>query len=435
MTAAGPKRIAVIGAGWGGLAAAVRLQEQGHAVTLWEGARQLGGRARALTVDLPDGTPVTLDNGQHILIGAYTETLALMHRLGLVPQDLLLRLPLRLQFPDGQGLALPRWPTPLDALAGIARARGWRLGDKLALVRAALGWQLAGFRCDSTTSVAQLCQRLTPRVMQELIEPLCVSALNTPAPQASGQVFLRVLKDALFGMQGGSNLLLPKVDLGALMPEAAARWLQQHGGQLRLGARVTRLEAVAGGWQLNGDSAAGFDAVVLATSSTDALHLLEGTQATAPEKLGQSIASWCQTTRALHFEAITTVYAYAAGARLAQPMLALRATTSLPAQFVFDRGQLDSAAGVLAFVVSASQDERAALQDAVVAQAQVQLGLAVKPLQTVVDKRATFACTPGLMRPPTRVAPGLQACGDYVDGPYPATLEGAVRSAGQLAPA
>jgi len=47
---------------------------------------------------------------------------------------------------------------------------------------------------------------------------------------------------------------------------------------------------------------------------------------------------------------------------------------------------------------------------------------------TVVEKRATFACTPGLQRPAQDIAPGLLACGDYVDGPYPATLEGAVRS-------
>jgi predicted NAD/FAD-dependent oxidoreductase len=62
----------------------------------------------------------------------------------------------------------------------------------------------------------------------------------------------------------------------------------------------------------------------------------------------------------------------------------------------------------------------------------------VQVLQTVVEKRATFACTPALQRPPSAIAPGLWACGDYVQGPYPATLEGAVRSgacvAQQLAP-
>jgi predicted NAD/FAD-dependent oxidoreductase len=79
-------------------------------------------------------------------------------------------------------------------------------------------------------------------------------------------------------------------------------------------------------------------------------------------------------------------------------------------------------------VVSASTGEREALQAQVLHQAQAQLGLALQPVQTVVEKRATFACTPALSRPPMPIAPGLWACGDYVAGPYPATLEGAVRS-------
>ena len=114
-------------------------------------------------------------------------------------------------------------------------------------------------------------------------------------------------------------------------------------------------------------------------------------------------------------------------------MLALRSSSAEPAQFVFDRGQLGGPCGLLAFVVSASSDERAALQTAVLQQARSQLaawlqGQKLVAVQTVVEKRATFACTPGLLRPAQLIAPGLLACGDYVAGPYPATLEGAVRS-------
>ena len=96
---------------------------------------------------------------------------------------------------------------------------------------------------------------------------------------------------------------------------------------------------------------------------------------------------------------------------------------------MFDKGQLGGPRGLLAFVVSASEGERAVLEQQVCQQAAQQLGLPdLQPLQTVVEKRATFACTPGLQRPPMQIAPGLRACGDYVAGPYPATLEGAVRS-------
>ena len=412
--------IAIVGAGWAGMAAAVLARDAGHQVTVFEAARALGGRARGLEATLPDGSTVILDNGQHILIGAYTETLALMEKVGVRAQDALLRLPLTLQFPDGDGIKLPNWPSPLDALAGIVQARGWSGSDKWSLLRRATGWQLGGFRCDAQTTVAELCAGLTPAVRQTLIDPLCVSALNTPADQASGAVFLRVLKDSLFAGSGSSNLLLPRIDLGAMFPQAAADWLQQRGGSVHTGTRVHTLQRTPHGWQVNGEA---FDTVIWATASAHAAPVLAALSSDA------DVAAWLATTEALHYEAITTVYTWADNVRLRQPMLALRNTPTAPAQFVFDRGQLNGPAGLLAWVVSASVGERAQLEAQVLQQARDQLGLESQVLQTVVEKRATFACTPALQRPATRIAPGLLACGDYVDGPYPATLEGAVRSA------
>jgi len=416
-------RLAVVGGGWAGLAAAVSATQAGHQVTLFEASRSLGGRARALPSTLPNG--MLLDNGQHILIGAYGETLALMRSLGVYPESSLLRLPLSMQFPDGSGLRLPDWPMPLDLLAGILCARGWSLADKWSLLRTTSRWQLSGFHCEAETSVAQLCDGLSPALMQSLIEPLCVSALNTPSERASGQVFLRVLKDSLLGGKGSSNLLIPRTDLSSLLPDAAASWLAEHGALLRLGQRVTQLQH-QGQWLLDGQA---FDAVIWATDASVAAQAIA--RASAGQALQSTLSDWAAQTAALRFESIATVYLQAGTTRLAQPMLALRSTPECPAQFVFDRGQLGGPVGLLAFVVSASSDERAVLQTKVLHQAQLQLGLQgapLQPVQTVVEKRATFACTPGLQRPPQVIAPGLLACGDYVAGPYPATLEGAVRS-------
>ena len=421
-------KIAVIGAGWAGIAAAVQASHTGHNVTVFEASRTLGGRARAVAGTLHDGASVTLDNGQHILIGAYTETLRLMQQVGMDPRTALQRLPLALQFPDGAGLRFPDLPTPLDAFAGILSAPGWGLRDKLGLLRAALGWQLNRFQCDASLTVSALCARLSPRVLHELIEPLCVSALNTPADRASATVFLRVMKDALFGVQGGSQLLLPRVDLSALFPTAAANWLQQRGNAVRLGVRVQQLQPQGQGaqWLVDGQP---FDAVILAASASEAARLLASTVQTAPDSVALQLNPWIQTASSLPFEAITTVYAWGQQARLRAPMLALRSDGALaPAQFVFDRGQLGGPAGLLAFVVSASTGDRDALQAQVLQQARAQLGLELQTVQTVVEKRATFACTPGLRRPAMQIAPGLLACGDFVAGPYPATLEGAVRS-------
>ena len=418
-------KIAIVGAGWAGLAAATTAAHSGHQITVFEAAQTLGGRARALPCRLPDGSSIWVDNGQHILIGAYSQTLRLMQLVGMDIETSMLRLPLTLQFADGSGLRLPRWPAPLDAAAGIVFARGWSLADKWSLIRAALAWQWRGFVCPATATVAALCSGISARVMASLIEPLCVSALNTPAERASGQVFLRVLQDSLFGGRGSSNLLLPRTDLTQLFPQAAAHWVQQRGGMVRTGARVDSITHTAKGWVVEGEE---FDAVVWATASSVAAQVLGASADSMPPALATALRLWAASAQSLRYEAIATVYAYAAQTRLTQPMLALHSNAEQPAQFVFDRGQLGGPAGLLAFVVSASTAERAVLQAQVLAQAKQQLGITVQALQTVVEKRATFACTPALQRPMAHIAPGLVACGDYVDGPYPATLEGAVRS-------
>ena len=438
-------KVAVIGAGWAGCAAAVEATRLGHSVTLFESARVAGGRARRVDSSLK-GQALALDNGQHILIGAYTETLRLMQTLGVDLASSLLRLPLRLQFPNGEGLAFPRsavfaawpggprWPAAWQAAWGIAMARGWAWGDKASLLRLALRWRAGGFVCAPGLSVAALCKGLSPRALRGLVEPLCVSALNTPAERASAQVFLRVLKDALFSQPGGADLLLPRTDLSALLPDAALAWLTARGPAPRLGVRVQALTRSATGWQLSASGSADlvnteeiFDAVLLACPPQEAARLATDT-----------IADWAARAAGLQHEPIATVYARvvpceSAANKLPQPMLALHCSADAPAQFVFDRGQLGGPAGLLAFVVSASVGDKALLSAQVLAQGQAQLGLQLELVQTIVEKRATFACTPGLLRPAAQIAPGLLACGDYVAGPYPATLEGAVRSGLQAA--
>lgn len=410
-------KIAVVGAGWAGLAAAVQACRDGHHVTVYEAARTAGGRARTLTITTSDGATVSADNGQHILIGAYTETLSLMRMLGVDLEASFVRQPLDLRFADGSGLRLRDLPPPWDVLIAVLGQCSWPMAERLRLLRAALVWQRSGYACPESVSVRQLCAPIGPRVMSELIEPLCVSALNTPCERASGQVFLRVLRDALFSGRGGSHLWLPRRSLGQLLPEPALAWLQTQGARVEKGTRVTALNRVDERWQVsvaNEGPTAVFDAVILATPSQEAARLARPLN-----------PAWAESAQALEFEPITTVYALSTGARktLDRPMMSLRCSTSHPAQFVFDRGD-----GLMAFVVSASSGERNDISKQVVAQASVQLGLTLELVQTVVEKRATFACTPGLLRPVAAIAPRLIACGDYVQGPYPATLEGAVRS-------
>jgi squalene-associated FAD-dependent desaturase len=412
--------VAVVGGGWAGIAAAVQATTAGHRVTLFETATTLGGRARSLRLD-----GVELDNGQHILIGAYRETLALMREVGVDVEAVLQRRPLSLVGPDGQGLRLPRGPAAAAFAVAVLRHRGWGWGERLGLLRHAVGWLLAGFDTDATRTVAQLCTRLPPRVRDELIAPLCVAALNTPSDQASARVFLRVLRDALFGGAGAADLLLPRRPLGQALPEPARVWLQQRGATLRLGQRVQAVQpADRGGWRVEGLA---FDAVVLACSAHEAARL---SATLAP--------AWAAQARAFEYQPIVTVYLDSPGTRLADPMTALREGPDAPAQYLFDHGAIGGRAGLFAAVVSGARGWVERGLDATAAATRNQLLAAFAPgtwrsplvvRRVLAEKRATFACTPGLQRPPTQVAPALSAAGDYVDGPYPATLEGAVRSA------
>jgi hydroxysqualene dehydroxylase len=413
------KQLTIVGAGWAGLAAAVTAIQEGWRVRLFEATHTPGGRARSLPQSFA-GQP--LDNGQHILIGAYRDTLALMRTVGLNPDELLQRIPLDLRYADGTGISLPDWPIPFNLLAGLSRAHGWTLKDKISLTQVAWGWQCAKFECDPTWTVHQLCHsaKLSATVIQQLIEPLCLSALNTAMHDASAAMFLRVLHDALMGGKGSSDLLVPRVDLGALFPNACLQWLSHQGGDIHLGQRVTATHIE----ELQRD-ASPHNAILLACPSWEAARLTMGI---APQ--------WADPCAQLPHTAIATVYMHCKDADfqgLPRPMVALHGHAQAPAQFVFDKGALSSQHGMLAAVVSACSSERDEVTEQVRAQVCEQLGLQhLEIIQTVVEKRATLACTPMLDRPAAFVADGLWACGDYICGPYPSTLEGAVRSGQQV---
>jgi squalene-associated FAD-dependent desaturase len=422
----------VIGGGWAGCATGVELARAGHAVTLFEAARTLGGRARAVEVD-----GRLLDNGQHILLGAYSETLRLMQTVGIAPEEALLRLPLQMRYPAGSGMdfVTPRLPAPFHMLIGLLRASGLTREDKLALARFSTTARWMDWQLYQDCSVAELLDRYdqTARLTQLMWRPLCIAALNTPPERASAQVFLNVLRDSLGARRAASDMLIPRVDLSALFPRRAAEFIEKHQGQVRLGTQVRRIRRHEEQWQIEtGDGEAatqGFDSIIVATQPRQAATLLDGLADTA------AIA-------ALGYEPITTCYLqYAKEFRLQQPFFALADDPGRGkwGQFVFDRGQLDvRSPGLLSVVVSASREAIEQGHDALTASVATQLAEAfgertfLSPTWTRVisEKRATFACEPGVVRPPNATGvEGLFIAGDYTAGDYPATLESAVRSA------
>jgi squalene-associated FAD-dependent desaturase len=433
--------VAVVGGGWSGCASAVLLAAGGAKVTLFESARSLGGRARAVEIG-----GKTLDNGQHILLGAYRDTLRLLKRVGVDHKRAFLRLPLQMRYPpgqDGMDFVAPRLPAPLHVLAGLLRAKGLDREDKLALARFTTSARWMDWQLNVDCSVSALLERFdqTERLVRLMWRPLCLAALNTPPESASARVFLAVLRDSLGARRAASDMLLPRLELGALFPTAASEYLVNAGGEVRCGALVTQVaQRDDDRWQVaTASGQQSFDAVVVATPPWQASALLK--QLPGTEQLTGQLD-------AFDYEPIATCYLqYAPDVRLDLPFFALvdDPAAGTWGQFVFDRGQLDAdMAGMLAVVVSAAgaaaQLGREQLAMLVAQQLAAAFGRPelASPLwtQLIVEKRATFACTPGLARPGGATGlPGLVLAGDYTASDYPATLESAARSGGAAAAA
>ncbi len=395
------RRVAVVGAGYAGMAAAVTLAKAGVAVSVFESGQVPGGRARRI---VSEGKQ--LDNGQHILVGAYTGLFSLMRDVG-VPSDALLRIPLELRYVKGFSFRKLWLPAPLGSLAGLLAARGIPPREKLAAVRFVVAMKAKSFRLERDVPVDDLLKhyRQDGRIGHYLWRPLCVSALNTPSAQASSSAFLAALRDTLAGPDDASDLLLPRVDLSKLFPEPAVEFLLRHGGQVHLRHPVqdaARLKSE-------------FASVIVAVGPHQLKHVL-------PE-----------VAHEYTYQPINTCYLqYPPEVNLPFPMLGLDGGL---VQWVFDRGALTGEKGLLAAVISAQGDHQQMTQDelADVCQRELQEESLTrgKPLwaRVIAEKRATVTCSPRVHRPAVETGiPGVFLAGDYTDPEYPPTLEAAVRS-------
>jgi squalene-associated FAD-dependent desaturase len=428
-------RVAVVGAGWAGCAAAVTLARLGRQVTLVEAAPVAGGRARRV---VRAGLP--LDNGQHLLLGAYVQTrnvLAAVHggdgEAGLARSRLAIVGFAR----DAHSLALRAraWPGALGLLAGLATAHGLAMSERAGLVAWFRRLAARGFRCDAAMTVDALVADGPVAAAERVWKPLCLAALNTPTSRASAQVFANVLAAAFTGPTGSSDFLLPSTDLSAVFPDAASRFVELHGGRvlLRTHARVEQAAPDGVAIEMGGHRET-FDAAVLAVGPHQLADVVDGEPA---------LAETLHAARGLAYEPIATAWlGYAARTPLPAPVARL---DDAPGQWVVDRPDVLARAAsdasrpplaqLLAVVISASGPHDALDTKALVRACDAQLRRLeprLPPLawsQAIVERRATYACTPGRPRPATILPhPRIALAGDWLDEAFPATLEAAVRT-------
>lgn len=438
------KKIAVVGAGWAGLSCAVGLIDAGHEVQVFEAAPILGGRARYADWQQHTAT-LRVDNGQHILLGAYTETLKLLQHIGVNLMQVLRRSPLTLHTPTvdqtGLHLHLPKLPAPLHLAVGLLTALGLSWADKKTAARMMRAlqnkqWQLLG-DC-SVTELLDLYQQ-PARLSQALWHPLCFAALNTPPALASAQVFVNVLRDSLGGTRVASDLLLPTTDLTALFPQAAAAYIEQRGGEILMRTNLTSIGITHGGYLLQTAQKSWFaEAVVLAIPPYRMVELMAGLATEIP-----ALVPLVHQATQFKYQSITTAYLqYAAPCKLPFAMCGLHENHAQQhyGQWVFDRAALTGQTGLLAVVISADGAHLQLENEVLALKLDQQLRQHFPALpefqasKIITEKRATHACTVGLQKPEMQTGlPGLYLAGDYLDSEYPGTLEAAVRSGQRVA--
>ncbi|MCA1798010.1 MAG: hydroxysqualene dehydroxylase HpnE [Xanthomonadaceae bacterium] len=418
-------RVAVIGAGWAGIAAAVSLVERGIPTILFDAAPQPGGRARTAPA-----LGIEVDNGQHIAIGAYTAVLDLARSIGLAPERVFVRIALTLQQRDATGILLslraPKDAGQVGLAFAFATARGLSAGQKLKMAR---NWPRLLNAPATDISVSEFLRAVgqPERAIKLLWDPLCIATLNTAPDRASAQLFVRVLKESFdAACSGAADLMLPACDLGAALPQPAVAWLHDRGVAVHLGERITGLETDGRRFKLaTGRREYEVRSVVVAVPPDSCARLIEGIPA---------LASVAATYARIGTQPICTVYLrYPPEVALPFPVLGLTGTTT---QWLVDR-RTCAQDGVIAAVISADGPHMALSNEELISLVQEEIGRCVPELppasdaRVIREKRATFDAVVGIeaLRPAAATAvPGLVLAGDWTATGLPATLEGAVRS-------
>jgi squalene-associated FAD-dependent desaturase len=442
--------IVVIGAGWAGLAAAVRLADAGLSVTVVEESPRLGGRATAF-VDRESGERV--DNGQHVLFGCYRETYAFLRRLGtagLAP--LQPRLELTMVGPEGERARLrcPRLPAPWHLVAGVLRWGAIPVSDRRTALR--LRHVIKEVRRDGAAAVAARVSagttvdgwlaehRQSSKLTEWLWHPLALAALNQSPATASAAPFVRVLGELFSSDPSSASVGLPAVPLDELGAVPAKAFIESRGGVVhqRAPARIELNDRGAIAAVYAGDTRFETARVVSAVPWFAFGRLF-------PRGAPPALVQVADRAAATESSPIVTVNLWLDGPVL-EPGERFVGLVRGPAQWVFDKRALwDDRAGHIAVVASGADSiarmDNAEATETVMRQLRRLLPrlAGLKLLRSVVvrEHRATFSLAPDAPPRPGAVTelPGFYLAGDWTDTGLPGTIESAVLSGHRAAEA
>lgn len=426
--------VLVLGGGLAGLSAAVRLAEAGRKVTVVEATRAPGGRARSF----PDAaTGRELDNGQHLVMGCYRETLAFLRTIdstdGIYFQK---DLSVRMVKPGGQRLSLdcPPLPAPMHLAVGLLTMRGLGVLDKIAAMRAGLVLRGEVQRPDDNETCDSWLRRLgqTQTLRNAFWDPMIWGTLNDDPLVSSAAMFTAVLERAFLSTRDASRLGVPKVPLSRLYVDQSLAYLRARGCEVRLGEPARALDVTGTqitGITLKSGETLRADAVVSAVPPHAFLDLLPGNWPAHP--VYQDIAR-------LRTSPIVNLWFTTDRAPFSEPFIGL---VGGPLHWMFNRSQIEGSVGgevLLNCTISGARacidDPPEALQDLLRAELERYFPgrvPAIRQFRAIKEKRATISHAAGTYhcRPET-LGPirGLYMAGDWTRTGLPATIESAVQS-------
>ena len=438
---------AVVGAGFAGLSAAVRLARRGARVLVLEARSRLGGRA---TTFQDRETGHLVDNGQHVLLGCYTETFSFLDDIG-AADNISLQSQLAVTMIDRSGrksrLECPTLPPPFQLLAGVLDWPALTWKDRLSVLRMRTPIRLARGELSGSGRIAAspgetvenwlIRNGQTARLREMLWEPLALAALNQPPSRAAAPVFARVLGE-MFGRDArAAAIALPTKPLHAMYAEPARAYIEGHGGTVRTGAPATvRIEA----GKLAGVS-----------SATDRWHPRTVIAAIPWFAIGDlfegelsSLGPLLERARAMISSPVVTVNLWFDRPLFAEPFIGLPGRAM---QWAFDKRPGFGNGGAYLSLVSSGASPLLERSNAELIALAVEELLEAIPDGTrssqllrasvVREPRATFSLAPGQPQRPGTETPvrGLYLAGDWIATGLPATIESAVRSGHRAADA
>lgn len=237
-----PKRVIIIGGGFAGLAAAVDLSERGHEILLLERRNHLGGRAYSFK---DPTTGDTVDNGQHLFMGCYINTIAFLKKIGCL-EKIKFQERTRIDFLDAENgldtFECPALPAPLHVLAGLFKLNGLTPGDKFRTfnLSPALRGKAQG---NDLLSVAQWLKKMkqSDNINERFWTPMVVATLNESPEAASARMLIKVLQLAFGGGRQASAIGISSVGLSDLYTNGAKDFIEARGGSIRTLAQVNRI--------------------------------------------------------------------------------------------------------------------------------------------------------------------------------------------------